>query len=59
MEGQRTCYHVVHLIQNNSFVEINIDNDQQPTHAWQCKNATNKKNFIGGIVTSIGFVIKG
>jgi hypothetical protein len=40
-------------------VEINIDNDQQPTHAWQCINATNKKNFIGGIVTSIGFVIEG
>jgi hypothetical protein len=59
MEGQCTCHHVVLLIRNNSFVEINIDNDQQPTDAWQCKNATNKKTFIGGIVTSIGFVIKG
>jgi len=40
-------------------VEININNDQQPTDAWQCIKATNKKNFIGAIVTSIGFVIKG
>jgi hypothetical protein len=40
-------------------VEININNNHRPTHAWQCMNATNKKNFIGGIVTSIGFVVEG